>query len=572
MTEYYSETITNQTHSILSEQKYLSLYRGLWTLKDMLLTHIPRIIHIEDTNGVIVVWESFYGISLKDYIELYNKRVSFRAILYVMSPLLDDLESAHQNSLYFTVLPETIYLTDGGQLKLNAMANPSANVNSVNRGIAQSIFYMLTCFPYGNMQMPADAFTPKPLWDLLDNILAGRLEFGGVGEFHNALRAASRAIENESVYAAEHNADGRKRKMSSRSKMAAGIGIGCFSILTLGLLILSIAGITIYSNRTEEAVRIADSPVETPWSEADEDNFYPAFNSSSFECVYIDPNNENEIYDGLVLETASALFYRRKSNGSAQLVKEINGIPDVLLNGVLPAFIQSDGESVYFCDGYNDYNIYCFDGAALKPLLNKTAGFLALYEDFLYYVDDEDNGSIYRLNTKTNEIIKINDDASYDLVIVGKKLYFINIYDNYAIYRVDLEDENLSVKPLQSLSEDRVYGSGLKNLKDNLLYDRESDWRFYVISSDNSETPFIYPVSEYMYDIYDNVMYYIDDENYYPHELLIADGGKDTIISFEECSYITAVKDGAFFISDDAGYTLCRVSDGKRENVDLIVP
>jgi hypothetical protein len=571
MTEYYSEAITDQTHTVLSEQKYMSLYRGLWTLKNMLLTHIPRIIRVEDANGIFAVWESFYGISLKDYMELYNKRVPFRALPRIMPPLLDDCESAHQNGVYFTISPDTIYLTDGGELRLNTMVNPSANVHSVNRGVAQSIFYMLTGFPYGNLQIPAGALIPEPLRELLDGVLGGRLEFGGVGEFHNALRAAVRAAENESPPAGGYNAAYEKRKMPLSAKIAAGIGIGCLFIVMLVMLslIFSNARAAKYSSLAEADGPAAVPPMETPDSGGD---YAPVFNSPSFEFVYFDPVNKNEIYDGLVLQTESALFYRRKSNGSAQLIKEANGIPSVLVSGVLPAFMQSDGESVYFCDGYNNYHIYCFDGAEVRPLLKKTAGFLALYKDFLYYVDDEDNGSIYRLNINTSEITKINDEASAGLVAAGGILYFINIYDDYAIYYIELDSENPSGKPLQPPSEDRVYGYELKNLRGNLLYSKESDWKLYVMTPDNSETPFIYPVSAYVYDIYDNVMYYLDNENYYPHELLIAGGGKDAVMSFEECSYITAVKGGAFFISDGEGYALCRITGGKRGIVDLIAP
>ncbi|MDR1559841.1 MAG: hypothetical protein LBS84_09130 [Clostridiales bacterium] len=258
MTEYYSASITNQTHTILSEQKYLNLYRGLWTLKNMLLPRIPRIIHVEDANGIFVVWESFYGISLKDYMELYNKRVSCKAALSVMSALLDDCESAHQNGVYFTVSPETIYLTDGGELCLNTMANPSASVNSVNRGIAQCFFCMLTGLPYGNLQIPVDEFIPAQPRSLLDGVLSGRLEFGGVGEFHSALRAALRVTESGAPIAEDYNAIREKRKLSPVSKAA--IGIGVFSVLMLSLIVFSIAAI---SDILGESSQPANSAAET---------------------------------------------------------------------------------------------------------------------------------------------------------------------------------------------------------------------------------------------------------------------------------------------------------------------
>ena len=230
MTEYYTKDITNQAYVNLFEKNYLSLYRGLWTLKNLSLKHIPQILHIEDSNGILVVWKSFYGIPLKEYIELYSNCVSYKGILNVMSPLLDDCETAHLNGLYFAVSPETIYLTDGGDLKLNTMVNPSGNIYSMIMGIAQSIFFMLTGYYYGNLQMPIDVYIPSPLRDLLNETLAGR-EFTGIGEFHNDLRAAIRLAENEYNV----NQNNSKRRVYSAIIAAISIGIGCFSILILAL-------------------------------------------------------------------------------------------------------------------------------------------------------------------------------------------------------------------------------------------------------------------------------------------------------------------------------------------------
>ena len=233
MTEYYTKGITNQAYVNLFEKKYLSLYRSLWTLKDLSLKHIPRIVHIEDSNGILVVWESFYGMSLKEYIELYSNRVPYKAILNVMSSLLDDCETAHLNGLYFAVSPDTIYLTDNGVLSLNAMVNPSLNIYSTIICIAQSIFFMLTGYFYGNLQVPVDVYIPSPLRELLNDTLTGRREFTGIGEFHNALRRAVRDAESEDN--ANEKAIHSKRRMYSAIIAAVSLGIGCFSILILAL-------------------------------------------------------------------------------------------------------------------------------------------------------------------------------------------------------------------------------------------------------------------------------------------------------------------------------------------------
>ena len=242
MTEYYSESITNQTGAEQTEKKYISLYRGLWTLKNISLAHLPKISYIEESNGLMIVWERLYGMSVKEYVETYNTRISYKALLNVMSPLLDDCETAHQNGLYFTISPETIFLTDGGDLKLNTLVNPSASVYSANMGIARSIFYILTGFPYGNMQLPVDVYIPDPLRLLLEDVLTWRREFSGIGEFHYAIRSAIRSAEKNDSKAEQGFL--RKWNMNSGVATAISIGIGCISVLMI-ILIFSIVNINL---------------------------------------------------------------------------------------------------------------------------------------------------------------------------------------------------------------------------------------------------------------------------------------------------------------------------------------
>jgi len=569
MTEFFSDGMTSQNNPDIAAQKYLSLYRSLWTLKNISLTSLPKLINVEEDASIVIIWESLYGLSLKDYMETYNARISYKALLNILSPLLDDCETAHQNGLYFTVSPETVFITDGGVLKLNTLVNPTGNIYTANMGVAHTIFFMLTGFPYGNVQIPIGVYIPNPLWQLLYDILTWHREFESIGEFHNAIRIAIRSSENEGI-STKQKFFGKSGKKQNKSPgaIAAGVGIGCFSLLTL-LLVLVVIGL-IRRPSPVNSQNWAVTPSTGTQAEDTGGNF--PFQSVSFENVYFNPDNENEIFDGMILQTDNGLFYRQKSGGTAQLVREDGSGQTVILSNVFPSFMQSDGQTVYFCDGYKGYNIFSYDGKILKPLLNKAAGYLCLFENYLYYIDDEDNGSIYRLDTRTNEAVKINDDASYDLTVVGASLYYIDIIDNNAIYYIDLDSGNPDAKPLRLRDNEQVYGYELKNLKGNLLYCSYIDWQLYIITGDQSEAPLIYPVSEYSYDIYGDTLYYLDDENCILHELLIAEGGKDTVISTVPAVYIAAVNGGVFYVSEPNDYALCRIRNNKNEIVDIIQP
>jgi len=229
MTEYYSEGIINQSYSDLSEEKNRHLYRGLWMLKSLSLSHIPVITRIEESDGINVLWESFGGITLKEYIG--NGQVSYKTLLDMLSPLLDDCETAHQNGLYFTVSPETICLTDDGKLKLNTMVDPSADFQTTIRDVAQSIFYMLTGLSYGNLREGTVDFIPSPVRILLNDVLTDQMEYTDVGDFHNELRAAIYAVEDNCVPEPSQGEVQVKARMSSGKIVA--ICIGFFSIVAL---------------------------------------------------------------------------------------------------------------------------------------------------------------------------------------------------------------------------------------------------------------------------------------------------------------------------------------------------
>jgi len=235
MTEYYSKRIINQSYSDLSEEKNRSLYRGLWMLKILSLSHMPVITRIEENDGINVLWESFGGITLKEHVTI-NGQVPYKTLLDVLSPLLDDCETAHQNGLYFTVSPETICLTDDGGLKLNTVVDPSADFHTTINGLAQSIFFMLTGLSYGNLQDDAIECIPSPVRILLNDVLTDQMDYSDIGDFHNEIRAAIHAVEDKSL-PEQSQSETRGRAWMSPCKIVA-ISIGFFSIVMLVLRFL----------------------------------------------------------------------------------------------------------------------------------------------------------------------------------------------------------------------------------------------------------------------------------------------------------------------------------------------
>jgi hypothetical protein len=235
MTKYYGEGIINPSFSDLSKETNRTLYRGLWMLKSLSLSHLPEITQIEENYGINVLWKSFSGITLKEYMTIHSGQVSHETLLDMLSPLLDNCDTAHQNGLYFTISPETIYLSDDGEFKLNTMVDPSADLNSTIKGMAQCIFLALTGLAYGNLPEHMAECIPGPLRRMLFNVLTDLKEYTDVSYFHNELRAAIHAVE-------DNTPETKRSKTRGRALMSAGIiaaiSIGFFSIVMLVLRFL----------------------------------------------------------------------------------------------------------------------------------------------------------------------------------------------------------------------------------------------------------------------------------------------------------------------------------------------
>lgn len=126
--------------------------------------------------------------------------------------------------------------------------------------------------------------------------------------------------------------------------------------------------------------------------------------------------------------------------------------------------------------------------------------------EWLYYLNESDNHSIYRISTSGRRRQKLNEDCSWGLAIAGEWIYYINGSDRNSIYRLALDGSRR-----QKLNDDwstniviagdwlffnerghpckmRIDGSQRQRL--NLDHSRdlqvEGEWMYYINRSDRN--------------------------------------------------------------------------------------
>lgn len=131
---------------------------------------------------------------------------------------------------------------------------------------------------------------------------------------------------------------------------------------------------------------------------------------------------------------------------------------------------------------------------------------LVVTGEWLYYLNENDNRSIYRIRTGGGERQKLNEDCSSGLVLSGGWLYYINGSDRNSIYRL-APDGGVPQKLNDDWSADivvagdwlyfiergrpcrmRTDGSGRQNLNQDRSRDIKvhGDWMYYINRSDRN--------------------------------------------------------------------------------------
>lgn len=118
------------------------------------------------------------------------------------------------------------------------------------------------------------------------------------------------------------------------------------------------------------------------------------------------------------------------------------GNQKIIINDVV-SYINIVGDTIYYTN--KDHHICSSDlnGQNQKVILNKEAYYMTVKDQNIYYQLDKDNESIYVYDLSTHQNQKLNNRRSYNLNIVGEKIYYTS---NDGVYSIGVDgkgDEKL---------------------------------------------------------------------------------------------------------------------------------
>lgn len=218
--------------------------------------------------------------------------------------------------------------------------------------------------------------------------------------------------------------------------------------------------------------------------------------------------------------------------------------------------IWSDSDWIYYVN-YSDNNknsaFYRVrkTGTDKQKISDDTPRYLNFDGDYIYYAqyinnDNPQNFSIYKMKSDGTDKQKIGSKRGIYLQEVDNQIYYLNVDDNYKIYRIDTDGSNNqlisndSAVDYMKVAGDWVYYCNSDD-NDSLYRVRKDGSQRQKLNFDNSKNV----------NIVDNYIYYsaIDENNSGSLYRMEIDGSNRKLLSSVDCSTAVKVKDDYIYCS-----------------------
>lgn len=202
------------------------------------------------------------------------------------------------------------------------------------------------------------------------------------------------------------------------------------------------------------------------------------------------------------------IYYTNLTDGSKIYKIKTDGSLRTRLNDDESYNITVMDNWIYYINRSDNWHLYRMstDGS-LRSLLNDSpTKCIDGSWDFIYYINREAGGAIYRVKPeKPLSLQRLNNVYAWNMDIKELSIYFSNEKDNRTLYKVNLD------------------GSGLTKLTDDSAYDMQvcGDWiyysngkeenKLYKIKTDGTERTLIYNGSGYLLNIINDWIYFFQD-------------------------------------------------------------
>jgi serine/threonine protein kinase len=237
-------------------------------------------------------------------------------------------------------------------------------------------------------------------------------------------------------------------------------------------------------------------------SEFSTDKFVP-------DCEEVDFNDfgntsKNLANGGIVSTQGKFLYY---SNGSSLVKHSLKQNETTTICNDKPNYINVLGNTIYYINSA-DNKVYSIrtDGHKKKVLIDSECSYLCVREDLLYYINVSDNYTLYKADIQKTFNKQIVNQKCSSYCIFGDRIFFISEDNHFQLASINMYGENFLIH------DKRPCGSVLES-HGNLFYKAYDGSKYNINLLAKNGTPLVafndLGVSEY--NVYKSYIYVVAD-------------------------------------------------------------
>lgn len=181
---------------------------------------------------------------------------------------------------------------------------------------------------------------------------------------------------------------------------------------------------------------------------------------------------------------------------------------------------------------------------------------LNVWKEWLYYINESDNSSIYRMRSDGSETQLVLDQSVGNLMIKGNWMYFISHFDNQRIYRAKVDGSQLS-----AISQSQgLFSFGLDG--DWLVFASGQGQTMVKVKLDGSEEQIVTSIPSTYLLVYQGWIYYGDDNSRVALSKVRLDGTDNQKLITSMASHVHVYQDYIYYYDGRLGVVLRMDMDG----------
>jgi hypothetical protein len=191
-------------------------------------------------------------------------------------------------------------------------------------------------------------------------------------------------------------------------------------------------------------------------------------------------------------------------------------------------------------------------------------GYIAQQGDWVYYVNNNDGGKLYKMRTDGSEKKRLNDDMNWYINVIGEWVYYQNDTDGENFYKIRTNGSEKA-----KLGDDKIYYINM--IGDWVYYRNGSDGgKLCKIRTDGSEKKRLDDDQSWYLNVADDWVYYCNDTDGGKLYKIRTDGSGKKQLNGDKSWYLNVAGDWIYYCNGSDGRNLYKIrTDGtERQIVD----